>query len=98
MCPISNHMSETSRSRVLTPGSLVFGGPPKHSLIRQQVSDGIREAIVEMRLLPGDRIVEREVMEWSGVSRATVREAMRELEADHLVKIIPQRGAVVCSP
>jgi DNA-binding GntR family transcriptional regulator len=73
-------------------------GQPKASLIRQQVTDGIREAILEMRLLPGDRLIERELVEWSGVSRATVREAIRELAAENLVEIVPQRGAVVASP
>ena len=78
--------------------SPVFGGPPKATLIRQQVTDAIRDAIVQMRLMPGDRLVERELMEWSGVSRATVRESIRQLEADHLVKASPQRGAEVCAP
>jgi DNA-binding GntR family transcriptional regulator len=78
--------------------SQVFVGQPKASLIRQQVTDGIREAILEMRLLPGDRLIERELVEWSGVSRATIRESIRELAAENLVQIIPQRGAVVASP
>jgi GntR family transcriptional regulator, trigonelline degradation regulator len=78
--------------------SPIFGGPPKATLIRQQVTDAIRDAIVEMRLMPGDRLVEREIIEWSGVSRATVREAIRQLEADHLIKTSPQRGAAVASP
>jgi DNA-binding GntR family transcriptional regulator len=78
--------------------SPVFVGQPKASLIRQQVTDGIREAIVEMRLLPGDRLIERELVAWSGVSRATIRESIRELAAENLVEIIPQRGAVVASP
>ena len=82
-------------TRVESP---VFDSPPKVTLIRQQVTDAIRDAIVQMRLMPGDRLVERELMEWSGVSRATVREAIRQLEADHLVKTNPQRGAEVCAP
>jgi DNA-binding GntR family transcriptional regulator len=76
----------------------VFVDQPKASLIRQQVTDGIREAILEMRLLPGDRLIERELVEWSGVSRATIRESIRELAAENLVRIVPQRGAVVASP
>jgi DNA-binding GntR family transcriptional regulator len=85
----------TKETRVDSP---VFGGPPKATLIRQQVTDAIRDAIVQMRLMPGDRLVERELMEWSGVSRATVRESIRQLEADRLVKTSPQRGAEVCAP
>jgi GntR family transcriptional regulator, trigonelline degradation regulator len=78
--------------------SPVFLGQPKASLVRQQVTDGIREAIVEMRLLPGDRLIERELVAWSGVSRPTIRESIRELAAENLVEIVPQRGAVVASP
>jgi DNA-binding GntR family transcriptional regulator len=90
--PVQGSRKET---RVESP---VFDSPPKVTLIRQQVTDAIRDAIVQMRLMPGDRLVERELMEWSGVSRATVREAIRQLEADHLVKTSPQRGAEVCAP
>jgi GntR family transcriptional regulator, trigonelline degradation regulator len=68
------------------------------SLLREQVPDLLRQAIVEMRLKPGDRLVERELVEWTGVSRATVREALRQLAAEGLVKTIPQKGAVVAAP
>jgi DNA-binding GntR family transcriptional regulator len=76
----------------------LFEVPPKVVLVRQQVTDAIRDAITQMRLMPGDRLTERELMEWSGVSRATVREAIRQLEADHLVTAVPQRGVEVRAP
>jgi DNA-binding GntR family transcriptional regulator len=75
----------------------VFGDQPISSSIRQQVTDRIREAIIDMRLRPGDRLTERALVDWSGVSRATVREAIRELETMRLVEISPRRGAVVAS-
>lgn len=68
------------------------------SLLRDQVSDLLRDAIVKMQLKPGQRLVERELVTWTGVSRATVREAIRQLEGEGLVKIIPQKGAVVAVP
>jgi DNA-binding GntR family transcriptional regulator len=77
--------------------SSVFGDQPVFSSVRQQLTDRIKDAIVEMRLHPGDRLTEREIVEWSGASRATVREALRELEALRLVAILPGRGAVVAS-
>ncbi len=73
-------------------------GALRVSTLREQVADLIRRAIVEMRLKPGDRLVERELIEWTGVSRATVREAIRELATEGLVRTIPQKGAVVASP
>lgn len=66
--------------------------------MREQAADLIRRAIVEMRLSPGERLVERELVEWTGVSRATIREAIRELAAEHLVRTVPQKGAVVAAP
>lgn len=68
------------------------------SLLREQVSDLLRQAIVEMRLAPGQRLIERELVQSLGVSRATVREAIRQLAAEGLVTSIPQRGAVVAVP
>jgi DNA-binding GntR family transcriptional regulator len=63
--------------------------------LREQVLDLLRREIVELRLRPGQRLVERELIERLGVSRTTVREALRQLAAEGLVKTIPQRGAVV---
>ena len=66
--------------------------------LREQVLDLIRREIVEMRLLPGQRLVERELVEQIGVSRTTVREALRTLTAEGLVTAIPQKGAIVAVP
>lgn len=65
--------------------------------LRDQVSSVLRKAIVERQLRPGQRLVERELTEQLQVSRATVRESLRELQAEGLVTVIPQRGAVVAS-
>lgn len=65
--------------------------------LRDQVSGVLRKAIVERELRPGQRLVERELTDQLQVSRATIRESLRELEAEGLVTVIPQRGAVVAS-
>lgn len=65
--------------------------------LRDQVSSVLRKAIVERELRPGQRLVERELTDQLQVSRATIRESLRELEAEGLVTVIPQRGAVVAS-
>jgi DNA-binding GntR family transcriptional regulator len=62
------------------------------------VLDVLRQEIAEMRLLPGQRLVERDLIERIGVSRTTIREALRELAAEGLVKTIPQKGAIVAVP
>ncbi|MEU3269431.1 GntR family transcriptional regulator [Saccharomonospora sp. NPDC006951] len=66
--------------------------------LREQVIDSLREAIMEFRLKPGQRLVERELIEWLGVSRTTIREAIRELASEGLVTVVPQKGARVSAP
>jgi DNA-binding GntR family transcriptional regulator len=66
--------------------------------LREQVLDLLRREIVEMRLRPGQRLVERELIQRIGVSRTTIREALRELAAEGLVTTIPQKGAIVAVP
>lgn len=63
--------------------------------LREQATSALRQAIVTFVLPPGCRLVERELIQRLGVSRTTVREAIRQLESEGLVKVIPQRGAVV---
>jgi DNA-binding GntR family transcriptional regulator len=63
--------------------------------LREQVSNVLRQAILDFELKPGQRLVERELVDRLHVSRATIRESLRELEAEGMVVVIPQRGAVV---
>src|SRR3954471_17955715 len=55
----------------------------------------VRDAIVEGRLRPGERIKEIPLAETLGFSRAPVRDALRLLERDGLVELVPNRGAIV---
>ena len=57
--------------------------------------DSPRLAIIVGRLAPGARLTERELTEMLGVSRTVVREALRSLEAEGLVHVIPNKGPVV---
>ena len=63
--------------------------------LREQVADYLREAIADQRFKPGERLVERDLCELLGVSRTTVREALRQLEAEGLVENDPQHGPTV---
>lgn len=63
--------------------------------LRDQVLGVLRQAILDFSLKPGQRIIEREIIERLGVSRTTVREAIGRLAVEGLVTIIPQKGAVV---
>ena len=53
--------------------------------LREQVIAALRQAILDFNLKPGQRLVERELIEQLGVSRTTVREALRELTSEGLV-------------
>lgn len=55
----------------------------------------IRTAIIEGRYEPGMRLVEQRIAEEFDLSRTPVREALRTLEAEGLVRIEPNRGATV---
>src|SRR5437868_9162498 len=57
----------------------------------------IREAIVDGRLPPGQRLKEEELARELGISRTPVREALLILQAEGLVDAAPNRGAVVRS-
>ncbi|CAN5319609.1 GntR family transcriptional regulator [soil metagenome] len=66
--------------------------------LREQVIAALRQAILDFHLKPGQRLVERELIEQLGVSRTTIREALRELTSEGLVTVVPQKGAVVSTP
>jgi DNA-binding GntR family transcriptional regulator len=63
--------------------------------VRSMVAQKLREAIMLGTFKPGQRLVERELCEMTGVSRPSIREALRLLEADGLVNTVPHRGPVV---
>lgn len=63
--------------------------------IRKQTANNLRAAILEGRFKPGERLNEKELCELTGVSRTSVREALRQLEAESLVTTLPNKGPVV---
>lgn len=63
--------------------------------LRDQVVAAIRESIVSGQHAPGDRLKEKDLCEQVGVSRTVVREALRQLETERLVRIEPNVGPVV---
>jgi DNA-binding GntR family transcriptional regulator len=63
--------------------------------IRDQALDAIRQGILDFHLRPGQRLIERELIEKLGVSRPTIREVLSRLVAEGLVTMQPQQGAIV---
>ncbi|MFZ5848856.1 MAG: GntR family transcriptional regulator [Actinomycetota bacterium] len=71
-----------SRARVAAP-------------LRQEITELLREAIVEGDFEPGDRLRERELCLRFEVSRTVVRESLRQLESEGLVETMANHGPVV---
>ena len=63
--------------------------------LRDVVFNTLRKAILKGELKPGERLMEIALAERLGVSRTPVREAMRKLELEGLVNIVPNKGAYV---
>lgn len=62
---------------------------------REAAYAALRQAILEGRLEPGERLVERDLAATLGISRTPVREALQKLEQERLVRKTPRRGMVV---
>ena len=63
--------------------------------LRDVVFKTLREAILKGNLAPGERLMEIQLANQLGVSRTPIREAIRKLELEGLVIMIPRRGAEV---
>jgi DNA-binding GntR family transcriptional regulator len=63
--------------------------------VRVQAVEAIREQIISGELPPGQRLIERELCEQLDVSRNTLREACRQLEAEGFLSIPPHKGPIV---
>ncbi|MHA7268489.1 GntR family transcriptional regulator [Arthrobacter sp. HLT1-20] len=70
-------------------------GIHKRSLLRDDVYDSIRNAIVDGTFAPGERLKDPELESWLGVSRTPIREALLRLERAGLVVTTPGRATIV---
>lgn len=63
--------------------------------LRDVVFNTLRQAILRGELEPGERLMEIQLAERLGVSRTPIREAIRKLELEGLVLMVPRKGAEV---
>lgn len=63
--------------------------------LRHCVTEAIRQAIAVGHYRAGDRMPERDLCELTSVSRTLVCEALRQLESEGLVQVIPHKGPIV---
>jgi DNA-binding GntR family transcriptional regulator len=71
--------------------------PKQSATLRMAVEEKIRQAIASGVFQPGQRLVEKKLCELIGVGRTSIREALRQLEAEGLITTYPHRGPVVSS-
>lgn len=63
--------------------------------LREKIADRIREDIIKGYYKDGERLVEPKLAETLGISRTPIREALRQLEGEGFIDIVPRKGAVV---
>ncbi|MBI1244341.1 MAG: FCD domain-containing protein [Alphaproteobacteria bacterium] len=69
--------------------------PVTRTTLPQNAAERLRQMILEGELAPGERLNERALGERLGISRTPLREALRILASESLVRVEPNRGAIV---
>lgn len=68
---------------------------PPAVTVQAQTAGKLRDAILSGHFRPGQRLVESELCRAMGVSRSSLREAIRQLAGERLVETVPNRGPTV---
>lgn len=66
--------------------------------LADEIAFRLQQAILEGAYPPGTHLFQDELCERFGVSRTPIREALRKLQAQHLVVVVPNKGATVRVP
>lgn len=77
----------TTQTEIIVPTSLV-----------DEIAFRLESAILEGEYRPGTHLLQDELCARFGVSRTPIREALRKLQAQHLVVVVPNKGATVRFP
>jgi DNA-binding GntR family transcriptional regulator len=85
-------------SELNLPGDGAALQPLKREALRDQVVRAIRDAIIQGRLRPGEKVPEGDLAQQLTVSRTPIREAIRVLEGQGLVEVNPKRGTYIAMP
>lgn len=87
-----------ARSEANLAGGVAPLPPLKREALRDRVVKAIRDAIIEGRLRPGEKVPEGDLAQQLTVSRTPIREAIRVLESQGLVEVSPKRGTYITMP
>jgi DNA-binding GntR family transcriptional regulator len=72
--------------------------PLRSESTRDRVVNAIRDAIIHGRLRPGEKVPEEDLAKQLGISRTPIREAIRILEQQGLVRVEPKKGTYIAKP
>src|SRR5210317_1067533 len=66
--------------------------------LHEEIANNLREMIMSGELMEGDKIKESELCDMMGISKTPLREALRVLSVEGLIRLVPNRGAFVTKP
>jgi len=66
--------------------------------LHEEIANNLREMIMSGELREGDKIKENVLCDMMGISKTPLREALRVLSAEGLIRLIPNRGSYVTTP
>lgn len=67
----------------------------EHPSLSDRIFDIIENAILSGSFRPGERIIETELAKNLGISKSPVREALKKLEGEGIVRLVPRKGFFV---
>lgn len=70
----------------------------KKKTLHEEIANNLRDMIMSGGLKEGDKIKEDELCNSMGISKTPLREALRVLSAEGLIKLVPNRGSYVSTP
>jgi GntR family transcriptional regulator, rspAB operon transcriptional repressor len=88
---VANHVADESRARLES----AFSGRHDRRKVTDWVYEELKNAIVDLRLAPGEPLREATLADRLGVSKTPIREALTRLEQEGLVETTSFKGAVV---
>ncbi|MGD9020164.1 MAG: GntR family transcriptional regulator [Lysobacterales bacterium] len=71
--------------------------PPSRNSLAERAYRALEEKIVTLRLHPGELLVEKDLVETTGIGRTPVREAVQRLANEGLMQVLPRKGLMVTS-
>src|SRR5262245_24434716 len=90
----SGHMSKPAKSPT-GQRSVRQASSAQLTTVIDQAVNTLRAGIMQRDLRPGQKLLESDLSRDLGISRASLREALRALEADRLIELVPNRGPFV---